>query len=157
MIFIIGIELKRKQIIELQRNKKEALNYLVAKFWTFKEPNKKFLFDIANFYKNAKEYKKSIEYYSMVLKKLTIALKLKQIFFIDEERAMNELALRKADEDFFNSLKIKPKDAYVLNYLAYSWLERNYKINEAIEMLETAYASKSNDPYIIDLLDGHII
>ena len=49
-----------------------------------------------------------------------------------------------------NSIKINPDDAYVLNYLAYSWLERDYKINEAIKMLETAYASKSNDPYIID-------
>ena len=37
-----------------------------------------------------------------------------------------------------------------LNYLAYSWLERDYKIDEAFQMLEKAYASKSNDPYIID-------
>ena len=34
--------------------------------------------------------------------------------------------------------------------MAYSWLERNFKINEAIEMLEKAYSKKSNDPYIID-------
>ena len=37
-----------------------------------------------------------------------------------------------------------------LNYLAYSWLERNYKINEAIDMLETAYKLEDDDPYIID-------
>ena len=49
-----------------------------------------------------------------------------------------------------HSLKISPDDAYSLNYLAYSWLERGYKINEAIDMLETAYSLKSNDPYIID-------
>ncbi len=56
----------------------------------------------------------------------------------------------KSDNDLLHSLKIVPDDAFVLNYLAYSWLERNYKINEAIEMLETAYAIKNNDPYIID-------
>ena len=56
----------------------------------------------------------------------------------------------KADKDFKDSLNINPDDAYVLNYLAYSWLERNFKINEAIEMLERAYLLKSNDPYIID-------
>ena len=39
----------------------------------------------------------------------------------------------------------------MLNYLAYSWLERNYKIDEAsITMLEKAYKKKKNDPYIID-------
>ncbi len=47
-------------------------------------------------------------------------------------------------------MKINPYDAYALNYLAYSWLERDYKINEAMEMLKTAYDLKSNDPYIID-------
>ena len=49
-----------------------------------------------------------------------------------------------------NALKIRPEDAYILNYLAYSWLERDYKINEAIEMLERAYSYENDDPYIID-------
>ena len=55
-----------------------------------------------------------------------------------------------ADKDLLNSLKIEPNDAYVLNYLAYSWLERNHKINEAIGMLEKAYNLETDDPYIID-------
>ena len=57
---------------------------------------------------------------------------------------------QKADEDLKYSLRINPDDAYVLNYLAYSWLERDYKIDEAMEMLEKAYALRSNDPYITD-------
>ena len=44
----------------------------------------------------------------------------------------------KADNDLLNSLEIVPDDPYVMNYLAYSWLERNLKINKAIEMLERA-------------------
>ena len=56
----------------------------------------------------------------------------------------------KADKDLIDALQITPDDAYILNYLAYSWLERDYKINEAIKMLETAYELESNDPYIID-------
>ena len=32
---------------------------------------------------------------------------------------------KKADEDLLSSLRINPDDAYVLNYLAYSWLERD--------------------------------
>ena len=35
-----------------------------------------------------------------------------------------------SDKDLLESLSLKPDDAYVLNYLAYSWLERNYKIDE---------------------------
>ena len=56
----------------------------------------------------------------------------------------------KSDEDLLHALRIRPDDAYVLNYLAYSWLERDYKIDEAMEMLKIAYDLKSNDPYIID-------
>ena len=48
------------------------------------------------------------------------------------------------------SLEINPDDSHVLNYLAYSWLEREYKIEQAIQMLEKAYKLRSNDPYIID-------
>ena len=55
-----------------------------------------------------------------------------------------------ADRDMLLSLEIDPDDAYVLNYLAYSWLERDYKIEEAIEMLKKAYSLTENDPYITD-------
>ena len=55
-----------------------------------------------------------------------------------------------ADRDMLSSLEIDPDDAYVLNYLAYSWLERDYKITDAMEMLEKAYSLTENDPYIID-------
>ena len=57
---------------------------------------------------------------------------------------------KKADEDLLSSLIINPDDAYVLNYLAYSWLERDHQIDEAFEMLKKAYELRSNDPYIID-------
>ena len=47
-------------------------------------------------------------------------------------------------------VEINPNDSYVLNYLAYSWLERDYKIDTAIEMLQRAYKQNENDPFIID-------
>ena len=43
-----------------------------------------------------------------------------------------------------------PNEPYTLNYLAYSWLERNYKIDEAIDMIQKAHKQKENDPYITD-------
>ena len=57
---------------------------------------------------------------------------------------------KKADEDLLHALSIDPSDAYILNYLAYSWLERDYKIYEAIDMLKIAYEATTDDPYIID-------
>ena len=57
---------------------------------------------------------------------------------------------KQSDIDLINSLKIVPNDPYVTNYLAYSWLERDYKIEESLNMLQEAYEQKKNDPYIID-------
>ena len=63
------------------------------------------------------------------------------------ERKKNFL---KADEDLIESLKIDPDEPYVLNYLGYSWLERSYKIPDAMDMLKEAYSLRENDPYITD-------
>ncbi len=142
---------KEAQIISKTSNKKEALNYITSKFEKINNPNNKFIFDIANFNKNAKEYSQAIMYYTEIINSIS-----------DDDEVKADLLYRRggsherlkdyssADRDLKHSLRINPDDAYVLNYLAYSWLERNYKINEAIEMLENAYAQENNDPYIID-------
>ena len=52
----------------------------------------------------------------------------------------------KADKDLLKSLEANPDDAYVLNYLAYSWLEREYKIDLSLQMLEKAYAIEAMTP-----------
>ena len=142
---------KEAQIIAKQRNKKESLNYIKAEFVKIKKPNNKILFDIANFYKKSKEYEKSIKFYSEVINNVSDSSEIKSDLLYRRGGSYERIGnYEKADEDLLNALKIKPNDAYILNYLAYSWLERDYKINEAIEMLKVAYSSESNDPYIID-------
>ena len=142
---------KESQIIAKERNKIESLNYIRAEFNKIDEPNNKILFDIANFNKNQKEYKEAIKYYSMIINQLNENSDIKSDLLYRRGGSYERLGdYENSDRDLLNSLKINPDDAYVLNYLAYSWLERDYKIDEAIEMLENAYASRSNDPYIID-------
>ena len=142
---------KEAQIIAKKRNKKESLNYITAEFNKINQPNNKIKFDIANFYKNSEEYKKAIKYYSKLLNNLDDDSEIKSDILYRRGGSYERIGeYKKADEDLLNALRIDSNDAYVLNYLAYSWLERDHKINEAIEMLEKAYSIKSNDPYIID-------
>ena len=106
---------------------------------------------MGNIVKGFEKYDLSIKYYTKVLSKLDP----RSIIYADVlfrrgasyERIGNE---QKADEDLLKSLEMNPDEPHVLNYLAYSWLERNYKIDSAIEMLEKAYVQRENDPYIID-------
>ena len=142
---------KEAQIIANNKNKKEALNYFTAEFEKIEQPNNKFIFDIANFYKSSKEYEKAIRYYTKIVETLDDSSKIKSDILYRRGSCYERIGkYEMADKDLLYSLEINPDDAYVLNYLAYSWLERNFKINEAIEMLEIAYASEKDDPYIID-------
>ena len=142
---------KEAQIISKTRNKKEALNYITSKFEKIKDPNNKFIFDVANFYKNSKEYDQAIKHYSLIINSLPKNAEIKSDLLYRRGASYERLKdYSNADKDLLRSLEINPDDAYVLNYLAYSWLERDYKIDKAIAMLENAYASKSDDPYIID-------
>jgi len=59
---------------------------------------------------------------------------------------------KKAEKDLLDSLDVDPNQAYVINYLAYSWIEQGIKIEESLKMLEKANRIKNNDPYIIDSL-----
>ncbi len=142
---------KIAQFLAEQKGDEVALTYIEKKINTFKNPSNKILYDISNIYKKFKNYEKAIEYYSIVLSKI----EKNSSTFADVlyrrggsfERMGN---YEKADIDLLKSLEIRPDDPYSLNYLAYSWLERNYKIEEAIQMLERAYNEKENDPYITD-------
>ena len=139
------------KIIAKKKNLNQSLNYIVSKFNEINNPNEKIIFDLANFYKNSKEYELSIKYYTNILKNLKDESIIKSDLLYRRGGSYERLGnYKKADEDLLKSLKINPDEPYVLNYLAYSWLERDYKINEAIEMLENAYSVKKNDPYIID-------
>ena len=57
-----------------------------------------------------------------------------------------------AEKDLLMALKVLPKEPYVMNYLAYSWVEKNKNIETALNMLREANRIKKNDGYITDSL-----
>ena len=142
---------KEAQIIIKEDGYEDGIDFLSTKFNKIKNPNLKMVFDIANFYKNAKKYEKAIDYYTQIISSLSDKSDMRSDLLYRRGGSYERLGnYEKSDEDLLHSLRINPDDAYVLNYLAYSWLERDYKIDEAFQMLEKAYATKSEDPYIID-------
>ena len=142
---------KIAQIISKEKNSQQSLNYIEKKFNNYSDPSLKMIFDMGNIYKSNNEFKKSIKLYSLVLKKLDKSSdSYAEILYRrggSHERVGDYL---NSDKDLIKSLSMKPGDPYIMNYLAYGWLERNYKIDEAVAMLNKAYQKKKNDPYIID-------
>ncbi len=110
-------------------------------------------FDYAEFLKNNDEFKNSVKYYSIILNLINKEHPLYHKVTDGRGVAYERIGdWDNAEEDLLESLKAKPDQAYVINYLAYSWIEKGVKINESLEMLKKANKLKSNDPYIIDSL-----
>ncbi len=98
-----------------------------------------------------KKFKESIEHYSYVIENELVENKFAILYSrgIAYER-LNEW--NKAEKDLTDALEINPNDPYVLNYLAYSWLDRNVNLDKAVNMLKKAVELEPNDGYIIDSL-----
>ena len=142
---------KEAQIIIKEDGYDKGIAFISSKFSKIKKPNAKMVFDIANFYKNSKNYDEAIRYYTSLISSFENDSEIKSDILYRRGGSYERLGqYEKADEDLINSLKINPDDAYVLNYLAYSWLERDVKIEEAMEKLKKAYSLRKNDPYITD-------
>ena len=110
-------------------------------------------FDFAEFLKNNEKFQESIFHYTAVLKNIKnkhpLYPKATDGRGVAYERIGN---WDKAEKDLLASLSADPDQAYVINYLAYSWIEKGIKIEKSLNMLEKANKLKSNDPFIIDSL-----
>ena len=140
-------------ILIKQGNKQEAVEYLKDKYQKIKSPSLYEIFDFAEFLKNNENYDDSIKYYSQLLslidKKHDLYPQVLDGRGIAYERTNQ---WDKAEVDLLGSLESSPNDAYVINYLAYSWIEKGKNIEKALTMLRKANELRPNDGYIIDSL-----
>tara|TARA_X000000950_G_scaffold3153_2_gene3336 strand:- start:14899 stop:16575 length:1677 start_codon:yes stop_codon:yes gene_type:complete len=108
-------------------------------------------FDLANYFRVKKNYQLALDYYKRI-ENMNLDLDWSFYYYVGicYERLKNwELS----EKNLKKSLSLSPKEYSVINYLAYSWLERNKNINEATKMLEDAVKlSKWELGYIIDSL-----
>ena len=145
-----------KQIarILIQENKKElALSLLSRSYDKLSDKGIYEGFDYAEFLKNNEQFEKAIKHYSDILKKIDFNHPLYPEVKDGRGVAYERLGdWDKAEIDLKESLKASPNQAYVINYLAYSWIEKGKNIEKSLTMLQKANELKSNDPYIIDSL-----
>ena len=142
---------KIAQIISEEENDDKSLKYIEDNISYLKQKSPKILFDLANIYKNFENYKIAIDYYTQVLNQIDKNSNMYADVLYRRGGTYERLKnYSKADKDLLMSLNIRPDHAYTLNYLSYSWLERNIKIEQAMQMLMRAYELRENDPYITD-------
>jgi len=134
-------------------SKEQAALSLEKEFNLLSNPNFEHYYELANFYKDNEYYKKSIKYYSLALESIKQNHPLVPKILDRRGTSYERLGeWDKAEKDLLKSLEILPDQPHVLNYLAYSWVEKRNNIEKALEMLKKATKLRKNDGYIIDSL-----
>ena len=134
-------------------SKEKSISSLEKEFKLLKNKNFEHYYELANFYKENNYLKESVKYYSLALENIKPNHKL--ISKILDRRGSSYERLgewKKAEKDLLKSLEIAPDDPYVLNYLAYSWIEKGINLDKSLNMLKRAIKLTGNDGYIIDSL-----
>jgi len=136
-----------------QERKEDALNSLKKSYKKIDNPTDYEIFEYAEILNNNEKYEESIEYYTKVLTLISsqdsLYARVMDGRGIAYERT-NQWG--KGETDLLNSLIVSPNNAFVLNYLAYTWIEKGINIEKSLEMLKKANRLKPNDGYITDSL-----
>ncbi len=140
-------------ILREQEKEIESVEFLKNSYKKINLPNVNEIYDYARFLKNNEEFYESIKYYTKVLNLID-----KKHFLYPRATDGRGIAYertdqwKKAENDFLNSLSVSPDQAHVINYLAYSWIEKGINVEQSLKMLEKANELKKNDGYIVDSL-----
>ena len=132
-------------------NKKQSVKFLENSINKNDLFIKNKFFDLANFYRIKKDYRRSLEYYKKIE---NLNADLDWTFYYFKGICYERLELwDMSDKNLKKSISLSPKEYSVINYLAYSWLERKVNIDQATKMLEDAVKlSRWELGYIIDSL-----
>ncbi|WP_243698545.1 tetratricopeptide repeat protein [Paracoccus alkanivorans] len=58
----------------------------------------------------------------------------------------------RAEKDLLEAIEIQPEEPSLLNYLGYSWIDRNENLDRALELIRKAVELSPDDGYILDSL-----
>jgi len=139
------------KILSKNDEKKKATKIIKKEFGLLHKPTFENYYQMANFFKDNEYHEEAIKYYSMALKNIKPNHFL--IPKILDRRGTSYETINqwdKGEKDLKESLKISPNQPYVLNYLAYTWIDKGINVKQALVMLERALKMKENDGYITD-------
>ena len=136
-----------------EKGKEYSVKILEKDFKSISKPDFKHYYEMANFYKENQYYEKSIIYYSLALEEISYDHFLVPKILDRRGTSYEKLGKwEKAEKDLTESLKIKPDQAHVMNYLAYSWIDKGINLDKGLEILIKANSIREEDGYIIDSL-----
>ncbi len=111
------------------------------------------LITLGDIFRAHEQYKEAVDAYTRALDRIP-KLEERHWAILYARGIVNERSGHwpQAEADFLKALDLRPDQPYVLNYLAYSWVEQGVHLDKARKMLERAVELRPNDGFIVDSL-----
>lgn len=145
-------ELRLALILADEGKSEEAIRHLSALEKEFPE-DQRISMAMTGVYMQDKAYGKAAEVMDRAIARIPHLEK--ENWLMLYQRGMAEERLKewdKAEPDFRKALELSPDQPQVLNYLGYSLIDRNEKLDEALNMVKKAAELRAQDGYIVDSL-----
>ena len=146
--YFLAASLKKLSInkLLLERDNYGKLLFQKIKNWP---ENKNFLYELADYYKLKKEYKKSLKIYEKLIKQFPDN---ERLIFLYASNLDKVNKWKQAKNLFLELLKKNPKDTYTLNYISYKLALRNENLDYALNLIKKALTLDPENGYFLDTI-----
>ena len=108
---------------------------------------------LGDIYRNYEKYDEAIKSYNEGINRIdNIEIRHWDLLYSRGMAYERDNQWKLAEEDFLKILELVPDQPDVLNYLGYSWIEKNINLEKAKTFILKAVELRPRDPYIVDSL-----
>ena len=146
--YFLAASLKKLSIkkLLLKRDDYGKLLFQKIKIWP---ENESFLYELADYYKLRKEYKKSLKIYEKLINQFPDN---ERLIFLYASNLDKVNKWKQAKNLFLELLKKKPKDTYTLNYISYKLAMRDEDLDYALNLIKKALTLDPENGYFLDTI-----
>ncbi|HEY8963800.1 MAG TPA: tetratricopeptide repeat protein, partial [Alphaproteobacteria bacterium] len=148
----IEAQIQLADLLDEQGKRDQAIETLEKLMQAGPEP--RIAYALGELYRSAKDFEKAVRAYDQALELSGghVDDELWSIYYV-RAMAYDELGeWQKSEDDLKTALTYRPDNPHVLNYLGYSYADRNQNLNEAKAMIIKALTQTPLDAYITDSL-----
>ncbi len=111
------------------------------------------LIKLGNLLRNRERFAEAVSAYDRAVERIGAPQRRFWSLYYFRGIALERLSLwTRAERDFLTALELEPEQPFVMNYLAYSWIEKKLHFDKAKGMLARAVELRPDDGFIVDSL-----
>ena len=146
--YFLAASLKKLSIKKLLLKSDDYGKLLFQKIKIWPE-NESFLYELADYYKLRKEYKKSLKIYEKLINQFPDN---ERLIFLYASNLDKVNKWKQAKNLFLVLLKKNPKDTYTLNYISYKLALRDEDLDYALNLIKKALTLDPENGYFLDTI-----